>query len=405
MQADRDRTVPSRAVSLEEMLREAERHPEVAAAQAEVQVAQGGVVTADRAPLPQVSLSLGSIDLQNGLGPGSILSGKRIDKGVGVDWTLERGGKRTLRTRGAELVLEAARQDRIETLIQRRLATSSAFWDLLAAQERESVATENLRSARQVASLSQTRFERGDISEQEVSRALIEAERARSELAATRAARELAAIALAQSAGIKDPRLAAQPTWPVIPDPLKRLSVGLAEIAQARPDVQAAIARAKAARFGLDLAQSLQTNDVTLGAGFNNYPPDQRAMLQVRAQFAWQVNHRYEGEIRQAAAVLLRAEEQVRLATQSALADLLTLDLRRVQAAERLAAFETEIRARARRVLERAEAAYARGATPLTELLEARRTHLAVELDAVQARAEAARALTEWQLRSERLEP
>jgi cobalt-zinc-cadmium efflux system outer membrane protein len=121
----------------------------------------------------------------------------------------------------------------------------------------------------------------------------------------------------------------------------------------------------------------------------------------VRAQFPWQINYQFEGEIRQAAAAVQRSEEMLRLTTQLAISDMLALDLKKDRSAERLALFETQIRAQARQVLQRAEAAYNRGATPLTDLLEARRTHLAVELDAVQARADASRAATEWVLRLE----
>lgn len=96
-----------------------------------------------------------------------------------------------------------------------------------------------------------------------------------------------------------------------------------------------------------------------------------------------------------------KSEEMLRLTTQLAVSDMLALDLKKDRTAERLTLFETQIRAQARQVLQRAEAAYNRGATPLTDLLEARRTNLAVELDAVQARADASRAATEWALRLE----
>lgn len=392
-------------ITLLELLRQAEHHPSVVAAMADVESARGGITAADRAPLPQISASVASIDLQNGLGTGSLVGSKRLDKGVGVDWTWERGNKRTLRTQSAEFSLEASLFDRAEALIQRKVGIASAYWDLLAAQEREAVSRESLRSAEQTVSISQTRFEKGDIAEQELSRVSIEAERSRNDLATARASREIAAITLAQTAGIKATDLIADGKWLALSDTRVWTTASLMQMAQMRSDVRAADAKLKAARVALELARSLQTSDITWGGGFNNYPPDQRASIQLRAQFPWQINYQYEGEIRQAAAAVQRAEEMLRQATQFAITDLVALDLKRNRTAERLANFESQIRTRARQVLDRAEAAYHKGATPLTDLLEARRTHLAIELDAVQARADAARASAEWYLRLEDIRP
>jgi cobalt-zinc-cadmium efflux system outer membrane protein len=156
----------------------------------------------------------------------------------------------------------------------------------------------------------------------------------------------------------------------------------------------------EAARAALDLARASQVTDITWGGGVNHYPPDQRASVQLRAQFPWQLNYRFEGEIRQAVAVLQRAEASLSQTTVAAESELTSLHLRRIATAARLDSIETRILERSREVLERAEAAYARGATSLTDLLDARRTFRAVRLDAVQARLDAARADTEWRLRS-----
>ena len=55
---------------------------------------------------------------------------------------------------------------------------------------------------------------------------------------------------------------------------------------------------------------------------------------------------------------------------------------------------------RSRAVSERAELAYRKGALPLTDLLDARRTLRAVLLDALAARADLAKASGAWQLRT-----
>lgn len=398
-------------LTLEAVLQRADRHPDVAIAGADVEAAAGGVTAADRAPLPTVSTSLASIDLQNGVGPGSWTGGKRLDKGVGIDWTWERGDKRLYRTRSAEHGLEAARLDRTETLLMRQIAIAGAFWDLLAAQDRETDSAQMLRSAEQMAEAARRRLEKGDISEQEAARVLIETERARHDDATLRAAKRLAAVALAQTAAIATDQIEAEAGWPArsesSPHDIGRsAAVGstgglraIDELINLRSDVRAARSRVDAARAALDLARASQVTDITWGGGFNHYPPEQRASVQLRAQFPWQLNYRFEGEIRQAVAGLQRAEESLRQTLLAAESELIALQLRRVTTAERLAGIEAQILGRSQEVLDRAEAAYTRGATSLTDLLDARRTFRAVRLDAIQARLEAARADTEWRLR------
>ena len=157
--------------------------------------------------------------------------------------------------------------------------------------------------------------------------------------------------------------------------------------------MRAARARLDAARAALDLARAAQVADITWGGGVNHYPPDQRASVQLRAQFPWQLNYRFEGEIRQAMAGLQRAEVSLSQTRMAAESELTSLELRRTATVVRLASIETRILERSREVLNRAEAAYARGATSLTDLLDARRTFRAVRLDAVQARLDAARGV------------
>ena len=229
---------------------------------------------------------------------------------------------------------------------------------------------------------------------------LIETERARSDDATFRAARRLAAITLAQSSGLTDSDLKAEPSWPDVSTTADADRASLADMVRQRPDVNAARARLEAARSALNLARSLQTADITWGGGFNNYPPDQRASVQLRAQIPWQINYRYEGEIRQAAAGVQRAEDGLRQVISVAESELASLLLRRTSTAHRITLLESTILPRAREVLQRAESAYAKGAIPLTELLDARRTYRGVLIDAVEARLEAARSDSEWRLRA-----
>jgi cobalt-zinc-cadmium efflux system outer membrane protein len=59
---------------------------------------------------------------------------------------------------------------------------------------------------------------------------------------------------------------------------------------------------------------------------------------------------------------------------------------------------EADILPRARQVAAQAELAYQKGAMPLTDLIDARRSLRAAVLDGLAARADHARALGAWQL-------
>ena len=85
-------------LSLTQALQAAQNNLDVSLARRALDAARGDVTAADRAPTPTLSAKAASIDLQNGIGRGSVLGQKRIDKAIGLDWTLERGNKRELRT-------------------------------------------------------------------------------------------------------------------------------------------------------------------------------------------------------------------------------------------------------------------------------------------------------------------
>ncbi|NCV39418.1 MAG: TolC family protein, partial [Betaproteobacteria bacterium] len=95
------------ALSLREAIEWAGRHERVIAARQSAEAAKAETAIADRAPAPLLTGSTASIDLDRGVGAGSWLTGKPIDKGLSVDWIWERGSKRALRTASAKHQAEA----------------------------------------------------------------------------------------------------------------------------------------------------------------------------------------------------------------------------------------------------------------------------------------------------------
>jgi cobalt-zinc-cadmium efflux system outer membrane protein len=342
------------------------------------------------------------IDLQNGVGGGSWVGGKRIDKSIGIDWTIERGNKRELRTRAAQRSADAAQLDLAEVVVQQQLAVAAAFYDLLAAQERLEQVGAIERSASQLAEASQRRLRAGDISQQESLRTDIEARRAQADLRTAQADRQRAAIVLGQLTGLRGD-IAAQPGWPPL-----GAAVPPAPDTEQRADVRAALQRVQAAQAAFDNALALRRNDVTVGASFDHFPGTSRRLLEVRAQMPLAGvfgTYDYQGEIGRARAALDQAQDQLEKIRRVAAAEggRLAEDLR--AAAARAADYEQAIVPRARQVAAMAELAYSRGALPLVDLIDARRTLRSVLLDEVTARAEFARAWTAWQLRQAPIAP
>ena len=385
------------ALSLPQALQAARDNLQVRLARQNAAAARGDIAAADHASAPVLTAKASSIDLQNGLGGGNVVRDKRIDKSVGLDWTLERGNKRELRTTQARRAAEAAELDLDETTVQQQVVTAGAFWDLVAAQQRLAQVQALERHAGELSQAAQRRLRAGDVSQQEALRTEIEARRASAELRAVEADRQKAAVTLAELTGLPAATLAAEADWPQ-PAPNTMPAADL----DRRPAVRAEIQRVAAAESALQGAMALRRNDVTVGASYDHFPGTSRRLFELRLQMPLAGvfgNYGYEGEIMRAQAQLNQAQVQLDKARRDADSDNARLRADLAAAAARSAEFTTTIVPRARQVAEMAELAYSRGALPLVDLIESRRTLRAVLLDEIDVRAAYARALAAWELR------
>jgi cobalt-zinc-cadmium efflux system outer membrane protein len=384
------------ALTLPQVLQAARDNVDVSLARRALAGAAADVVSADRSPIPVLSAKTASIDLDNGIGSGNTLRDKRIDKGIGLDWTLERGNKRGLRTQAAQRNEQAARLDLAETQLQQQVLAAAVFFELMAAQERIVQVTALERSAAELSAAAQRRLRAGDLSQQDTLRTEIEARRAEADLRAAQTERQRTLLALAQLTGLRGD-LRVEASWPAV-TPVPPYTPDIEQ----RPDVRAARERVQAAQAALDNAAALRKNDVTVGASIDHFPRTSRRLIELRLQMPLGGvggAYGFEGEIARAQAALAQSQDQlekVRRAAETEGSRLLE-DLRNASA--RSTDFETHIVPRARRVAAMAELAYTQGALTLTDLIEARRTLRAVLLDELAARADHARAATAWQLR------
>ena len=399
----------SHPIALTEVLKAATNNWEVVFSEKEAEAAKADVVAANRAPLPILSAKTSSIDLQNGVGAGSLWQQKRIDKSVGLDWTWERADKRLLRTRTSEGLAQAAQTDVLDVQLQQKQMALEAFYDLLAAQERQQELVGLWQSYEQLLIATRKRLQAGDVSAQDLNRISIETERARAEtesayLARWHAAHQLALLMRQADPGQGLPQ--AMGSWPktstaMLSEPA--FENALSAWLEQRPNVKAAQDRLEASKSALALAQAQKTSDITWGSSFDHFPGSSTRMLEFRLQMPLQWGYGYEGEIRRAAAQNEQAENQVAKALHTARHAFISLYQSWRATHSKMLIYEQTLLPKAQQVATQAELAYQQGALPLTDLLEARRTLRATRLEGLMAKLEHAKAQGLWQLNTNAL--
>ena len=392
---------PAPSLSLDQALQAATQHPQVQASERQAQAARADVQSANRAPAPTLSAGLSSIDLQRTAGQSSGLSATRMDKSVGLDWTWERGNKRTLRVQGAEQLAQAALADVNEVRLQQQSGALSAYYEVLATQQRVRTLSDIAASATRLAQVARLRLQAGDLSVQDQTRMAIESERAEADLQAAQQDLAQAQTQLADWTALPRPGSGWQIAGPWPAAQALPVDARLQEWVERRADVQAARARVSAAQAGLASAQALRVPDPSVGTSIDQLPGTGAGrQLSLRLSIPLNTSGRFDSDIARAQAQLDQAQaqlEQSRLRAHTELQSL--LQIWRSQS-ERLRRYEQDILPPAQKVATQAELAYSKGGLSLTDLLDARRTLRSLELEALQVRKDHALAQSQWQLRT-----
>jgi cobalt-zinc-cadmium efflux system outer membrane protein len=242
------------------------------------------------------------------------------------------------------------------------------------------------------------------VAAQDAARAAIEAERVQADGASARLDLQRARLVLAQLTGREaDASLSAGGDWPAVgalPDRRAEDRPMIDALVEQRADVRAAAERVRAAESALQGSSAQRQSDITWGASFDHYPGTSTRLLEFRVSMPLTFGYRYEGEIGRSQAQLDQARDTLDRIRRQAATELQRLQAELQAATQRAQRYDAEIVPRSREVAQRAELAYSKGALPLTDLLDARRTLRAVLLDALAARSDRAKAQAAWQLRS-----
>jgi cobalt-zinc-cadmium efflux system outer membrane protein len=366
-----------------------------------VEAAEAATLTSAQRPNPNLSLSTVSINPNRGIGGGT-LRDKAVDSTVRLDQLIERGNKRELRVSTAKKLEAASGEDLADVLRQQRLVMRASYYDLMLAQDKLAISVDTAELFQRTLQAAEQRLKAGDIAGSDVARIRVDALRAQNDARAVEADRRRAQLALAYLIGV-EPRadsLKATDGWPALQT---TTTVDVEQLLERRPDVRAARARIEAANEARELARSLRTRDVSVGVQFEHFPDNfgnASNSYGVALSIPLFTRYYYEGEIAQAGAAwnaandsLERTRAIARSEISRALADL-------AAAAERFARYRDYLLAEAKKSADSAEFAYRNGAIGVMDLLDARRTLRAVQLDAASAQADYAKALAAWQFGS-----
>lgn len=382
------------AISLQEAQRAMDAHnPDLRAAALELRGAQGDALTAALRPVPELSLGSSKISPKHGVGSGR-WQDKRVDSTVGLGWTWERGGKRSLRMRQADALVEAAGLDMLDTKRRQQLALHEAYFGLKAAQDNFDVAEANRRSSTEQMAAAERQVASGAMAPVDRARLAVD------DLAVADAAREAALDlrdarhALALLLGMDESAsLSADDDWP---DATLEPASSAAD-PQQRVDLRAARSRLAAADAGVSLARSERRRDIQWGVEAEREPTDINGVTWgVSVTIPLGAPSRAHGGIQRAEADRDTAALELHALQRQAWAELDQLQASAASAAQRRQAYEGLQADSARKAVEGIELAYRRGAASLTDLLDARRSWRDFEAALIQARADHAVALARW---------
>lgn len=371
------------------------RNREIQAAQRMVEGLRADGISAAQRPNPTLSLGVTSINLDR-RNSGRYWD-KPLDNVIRLDQTIEGGDKRDLRIKAAESAIHAGQEDARDIVRQQRLALASSYYGLFQAQEKADIYRQSAELYGKSIRASELRLKAGDISPTDLSRLQVEAYRAENDARQAQADLEKARQALAYLIGAerKDAPIRASGPWP---EAESSAHPDIEALLAQRPDILAAMARVEAANARRAQARALLKRDISVGMQYEHYPPDASNTVGVGVSFPLFANYQFQGEIQRAESdygAALEALEQVRA---QAVTEIRSTRSDLEAAADRLRRYRSDLLEKAGKSAAAAEFAYSRGALSLLDLLDARRTLKAVQLEAVSASYDYARALAAWTL-------
>ncbi|GAO36740.1 transporter [Sulfuricella sp. T08] len=390
-------------LSLEQAIKIAEEHNhELRLSGFAVANADAATVIASAAPNPMLTVQTLNINPKAGIGAGN-LRNKTVDSTLRIDQLIERGGKRELRTKNASHLEDAARNDLQDVRRQLHVSVSQSYYDLLAAEEKLDITRQTVVLYENTFTAAQKRQKAGDIAGSDVARLQVDALRAKNDLTQAEAdvgkARQALALVLGQITYATQIKLA--DSWPALQ--FNAAAPSPEALIERRPDVLAAKSRVDAAFVARKLALASRTRDVTVGVQYEHFPLSDANpqgsgnSYGIAVQIPLFARYTFDGEIRAAEAAVDSAQENLEMTRDLARNDLVKSWQDARSSFDRIQRYDDGLLAAAKKSSDAAEFAFKHGALGVMDVLDARRTYRASQLDALAARADYAKSLAAWQ--------
>ncbi|MEI6084479.1 MAG: TolC family protein [Verrucomicrobiota bacterium] len=337
-------------------------NPELQAARQQIEAATGRAIQARAWPNPELELSAEDM-------PASDVGLARSKNMLGVSQTVPFPGKKSLDGRIGRSGISAAENEyrgRERTLVR---AAKSAFYRVLAAEQKVGVSGQLLDLAESLAKVAGKRVEAGATGAQESLRAEIEQERARLELAAARRDSTEARQELATLLG--------RPS-----EPLGALQGELSAVAPAvdgaallqNPDLRATRANRERAELEWRRARLDPLPDVTLGvAGGRDAAVDEN-LLEFRVTLPLPLFDRGQGRKRETRALAEMARYDLTAAEQRLARDFAVTEARLRAAGEQVEVYRTRILPKAEEALKLVRGGFEAGKFGFLDLVDTQRT-------------------------------
>jgi len=360
---------PTGLLTLDDALRVAlARSPSLGAASWSVRASEALTRQARLIPNPSLEAESEEID---GLGAGAFDAAATT---IAVAQPLELGGKRSRRTRAAEVAERLASRDYDAARLAVKAATTTAFVEVLAAQERLRLSEELLELSQRLVDAVALRVEAGKVSPVESTRASITLIGSRIERDKVRRSLEAARARLSATWGSPAPRFErAEGSLEVGPLPIPSRAE-LESLALEAPDVARWADELDQRRAALDVEKAARIPDLDVVAGVQRFEETGDGTILLGIGLALPLFNRNQGAILAAHHEIARAVEEQRRATAEGLTAVASTYEELSAAHAAAIALSGEVLPAATKAFESVTEAYRAGKVPLLDLLDAQRT-------------------------------
>lgn len=345
-----------------------QNNPTYKAALAAIDAADGSKLQTSLIPNPDAVLEIenfGGDNDQRGFDAAEIT--------VGIEQTIEIGGKRQDRTEVADFSYKITRERAKAQALSLLAETEYTFIRVAVAQERMALADKRMTLADKTHTIVKKRI--GAAKAADIQHTKADIEKAAAEVEKRKATKELVTAKndLARLLGVIDASdLDVETDLSLLPQRIKKQDI--LDALQNTPQSQAQEFAKMQARSSLRLARSQAVPDPTFGLGVRRFNDNDSTALVASLSFPIPVFNRNQGSIKEAKANVIKADAESYAAELSLRQSAIQAWENLVSSLEETSSYQNEIIPSARKAYEQADDGYGRGAFTFLDLLDAQRT-------------------------------